>query len=141
MSAESTPAFVRIGDGELHAYNEAAFRYFLSLERKRAAREVRPLFLMLVKLSHPTRPVGDLHAFATIFSVLNACVREIDLVGWYREGVVAAALFAGNAPTTGTVRENVSARVLNEFRDTLPEKVAARLRTRIVSLHRTTTDR
>jgi hypothetical protein len=134
--AKSTPAFVRIGDG-LHAYNEAAFRYFLSLERKRAAREVRQLFLMLVKLSHSTRPVGDPDAFATIFSVLNACVREIDLVGWYREGVVAAALFAGNAPTIGRVRENVSARVLDGFRDALPERVAARLRTRIVSLHHT----
>jgi hypothetical protein len=138
VSAESTPAFVRIGDEGLHAYNEAAFRYFLSLERKRAAREVRQLFLMLVKLSHPTRPVGDPDPFATIFSVLNACVREIDLVGWYREGVVAAALFAGNAPTIGRVRENVSARVLDGFRETLPERVAARLRTRIVSLHHTT---
>ena len=138
MPAESTPAFVRIGDEVLHAYNEAAFRYFLSLERKRAAPAVRQLLLMLVKLSHPTDTVGDPHTFARIFSVLNASVREIDLVGWYREGVVAAALFAANAPTIGTVRENVSARVLDGFRDTLPEKVAAQLRTRIVSLHHST---
>jgi hypothetical protein len=138
MAAESMPAFVRIGDEGLHAYNEAAFRYFLSLERKRAAREVRQLFLMLATLSHQTGPVEDPHAFATIFSVLNRCVREIDLVGWYREGVVAGALFAGNAPTFGMVREKVSARVLDGFRNTLPERVVAQLRTRIVSLHHTT---
>ena len=94
MPAELTPAFVRIGDEVLHAYNEAAFRYFLSLERKRAGRAVRQLHLMLVKLSHPTGTVSDPHTFVRIFSVLNACVRETDLVGWYREGVVAAALFA-----------------------------------------------
>ena len=135
MHVEPTPAFVRIGDEVLHVYNEAAFRYFLSLERKRAARSVRQLLLMLVKLNNHADTVAYPQTFARVFSALDACVREVDLVGWYREGVVAAALFAGNGPGVGTVREHVSARVLQRFRDTLPEEIAAQLRTRIVSLH------
>ena len=133
MGAESTPAFVRVGDAVLHAYNEAAFRYFLSLERKRAVRSVRPLQLMLVKLGSHADHSGDPDTAFRIFSVLNACVREIDLVGWYREDLVAAALFATDGAAVAA-RDRLSARVLRGFRDSLPGDAAARLRTRIVSL-------
>jgi hypothetical protein len=135
---DSTPQFVRIGDEVLHAYNEVAFRYFLSLERKRAARSVRHLLLMLVKLRNRADIVAQPQAFATVFAALKTCTREVDVVGWYREGLVAAALFAANGPPAGTAREHVSARVLDRFRDALPVEIVAQLRTRIVSLRRPT---
>jgi hypothetical protein len=118
----------------LRAYNEAAFRYFLSLERKRAARSVQQLLLMLVKVSSRAETVVYPQTFARVFSVLTTCVREIDLVGWYREGTIAAALFAADGAAVATVREHVSARVLHRFRDMLPEEITAQLRTRIVNL-------
>src|ERR1700681_2921141 len=77
-----------------HAYNEDAFRYFLEIERKRAARAHRPVMLLLLDLREPP-PTGagiDLMMAATLFSGLWRCLRDTDVVGWYREGRVAGAV-------------------------------------------------
>src|SRR5947207_1337856 len=95
MALESIPAFCGFRGGRVgQAYNEAAFRLFLSVDRWRAEHSTRSLLLVLVTV----RPSSDRQAkltdatAAAIFSGLGSCVREVDFVGWYREGRVAAAV-------------------------------------------------
>jgi len=135
VAVESTPAFTRI-DGEIcQAYNEVAFRYFLEIERKRAERSLRPLLLILVKLRrHSAYPaVSAPQMFAKVFSALDACVREVDLVGWYREGVIAAAVLVAGAPASELVRNRLRARVLRVLRERLSPDEAARVHVRVVA--------
>jgi hypothetical protein len=138
VAVESTPAFIQF-DGEVcRAYNEVAFRYFLEIERKRAERSVRPLLLMLVTLRKPPGATAAVppEMFAKIFSVLVACVREVDFVGWYREGSVAAAVLAPSGPVSATVRHHLSARVLRALKERLSQDEAARVGVRVVTLGR-----
>src|SRR5262245_45114840 len=80
--------YVALRSGELvQAYNEAAFRYFLTVDRRRAHSWMRSVLLVLVgmrmspgrnaKLSDPTA--------AALFIGLRECCREVDLVGWYKQ--------------------------------------------------------
>jgi hypothetical protein len=73
-----------------HAYNEAAFRYLLALERRRSERLGLPLLLLLVELesSPPWSSLLDRRA-ARLFAALVGCARETDIIGWYRRDRVA----------------------------------------------------
>jgi hypothetical protein len=136
VAVESTPAYIQI-DGETgNAYNEAAFRYFLALERKRAERAVRPLLLLLLKVrNQPAKRTGLAPTVsAGIFSALATCIREVDFSGWYREGVVAAAVIAPNGPTSDAVRRHLSARVVRALQQRLSAAEAARITVRVVEL-------
>jgi hypothetical protein len=138
VAVESTPAFIQF-DGEVcRAYNEVAFRYFLEIERKRAEHSARPLLLMLVTLRKFPRAPMDVPSgmFARIFSALAACVREVDFVGWYREGAVAAAVLVPSGPVSATVRHHLSARALRALKQRLSPDEAARVGVRVVTLGR-----
>jgi hypothetical protein len=66
------------------AYDEQAFHYLLGLERRRTAQRGLPLVLILVELQVQS-PLRNAPARAArLFSVLSACARETDIVGWYR---------------------------------------------------------
>jgi hypothetical protein len=138
VGVESTPAFIPIAGDVTRAYNEAAFRYFLAVERKRAERSLKPLLLMLVALKQ--RPGARIalapDTSAAIFSALGSCVREVDFVGWYRESTVAAAVLAPTAPASKTVREELKARALRALRAALSTTDAARAEVRVVGLGR-----
>jgi hypothetical protein len=90
------------------AYNEEAFRYLVTIERKRSERSGRTFLLMLVDLEdRPGVTAGiDPTVAAELFSVLQDCLREIDFVGWYHEGRVAGAVLseARNRPGTDVSR-------------------------------------
>ena len=136
LDIESKPAYVRINGEVSHAYNEAAFRYFLTLERRRAERHVRPLLLVLVKLRKHSQSGSALTppTLATIFSALSACVREVDFVGWYREGVVAAAALIPSSNTAEQVQHHVNERVVRVLRMRLSASDVARLAVRVIEL-------
>ncbi len=116
------------------AYNEAAFRYFLAMERKRSERSGRPVLLLLVDLkdqpgvSAPIDPVLARRLFAGLWG----CLRESDFVGWYREGRVAGAVLteSRNRPRTDVARL-VSQRVSDALCARVPSGVARRLRVRV----------
>jgi hypothetical protein len=135
-AAESKPAYVRLNGEVSDAYNEAAFRYFLAIEKTRAERSVRSLLLLLVKLPKPSeshRAVSP-HTYSTIFSALRACVREVDFVGWYREGRVAAAVLAPSGAASENVRHQLNARVVRVLTQKLPADEAGRLEVRVVDV-------
>jgi hypothetical protein len=123
----------RTGSG----YSEQAFRHFLALERTRAALSERPLMLLLVSLRrHPdldtvfTRPVS-----LALFSALQETVREVDFIGWYREGRIAAAVLAqGVDAPAASASSLVAERVKQTLGSRLPDAVAGRLRVRVLQL-------
>ena len=109
-------------------YNEAAFRYFLALERKRSGSSGRPFLLLLVDLKE--QPVVSVAP--KLFSTLWLCLRETDFIGWYREERVAGAVLTelGDGPRTEVPRL-VGQRVRRVLCESLPSDVARQLRVRV----------
>src|SRR5437016_2060965 len=88
------PSGVALEDRLGHAYNEQAFRYLLAIEQKRSERSGCPFLLLLVDLKEESG-IGvriDPMVATKLFSALGLCLRETDVVGWYREERVAGAV-------------------------------------------------
>src|SRR5262245_54074945 len=99
-------------DGDV--YTEQAFRHFLNVERVRASRSGRTFFLLLVSLRRcPERGIRfGSGASASLLQGLGLCVREIDFVGWYRDGRVAGAVLAqGLEEPVPDAAQRIAARV------------------------------
>ena len=128
-------------DGCPHqAYSEDAFRYFLGLERKRAERSGRSLFLLLVDFTGDLGLAGGIPAALStkLFSGLNLCVRDVDFIGWYRDGRVAAAVLTQGAEApTPEVSDQICTRVTALLKERLPEHVARRLNVRVLQARQT----
>jgi len=119
------------------AYNEAAFRHFLAVERSRAQRSQRFLYLVLVAIrKSPGRRAQLTNATAdALFWGLGVSVREVDFVGWYREGQVAAAVLAqGMKVSDERVASVITDRVLFELKKRLSTAQSSNLRVRVVRL-------
>jgi hypothetical protein len=121
----------------VQAYNEEAFRHFLSLERKRSERASRSFVLVLVSLrTSPGETTAIAPALAArLFAGLGECVREIDFVGWFRrERVAGAVLIQGPATPAPEATRRIGDRVTAALRRRLPSRIAPRLHVRV--LHR-----
>jgi hypothetical protein len=137
MALESSPAYTSFHGGVAgRAYNQAAFSHFLGIERRRAERSSRPIVLVLASVrSAPGRSaVLAPAAAAALFSALGAAVREVDFVGWYREGRVAAAVLTQHAASPENVRERVARRVTRALDGRSPGGRMP-LRVRVIRLH------
>ena len=116
-------------------YNEEAFRHFLAIERVRAERSQRPLIVLLVGFHWCPKagvqvPAGQSSA---LFSGLGECLRDIDFLGWYREGrVLGAVLTQGLAAPDPEAHSRILGRVEATLRRHLSDHVADRLRIRVV---------
>ena len=122
------------------AYNEEAFRYFLAVERKRAASSRRSFLLLLISIkkrsgvSGPIRPV----VATSIFSGLWLGVREVDFIGWFREGRIAGAVLTQGAdPLAPEVSRRISQRLTETLRGRVPADVARRVQVRVLQLRST----
>ena len=137
MALDSTPAYYAFRGGQVaQAYNEAAFRHFLAVDRWRAARSMRSLLLVLVTVRQSGGPRARLTdaTAAALFSGLAACVREVDFTGWYREGHVAAAVLAQGVKVSHDVPRLIAERVLPELRKRLSADQSRNVRVRVVRL-------
>jgi hypothetical protein len=137
MALDSVPAYSAFDCGTLGlAYNETAFRHFLALERRRAERARRPLLLVLVNLriSRSTRAPLGLRMSSQIFRVLGGCVREVDFVGWHREGKVVGAVIGLGGNSERDVQRLLTERVGSALSAQLPNDQMSRLRVRVVRL-------
>jgi len=123
----------RLGD----FYNEEAFRHLLEIERTRAERSDCSFLLLLVRLGRCPEQ-GDTISRAVcpaLFSGLSLCVREVDFVGWYREGRVAGAVLAQGLDIPGSdAPARIVERVAHVLGQRLPERIATRLRVRVVKI-------
>jgi hypothetical protein len=119
------------------AYNEQAFRYFLEIERQRAARAHRPVLLLLLDAKEPLGTGADMDPVlaSKLFSGLWRCLRDTDVVGWYREARVPGAILTqvedGLRPEA--TRE-IHQRVKRALCERLSADVARRLRVRVYQL-------
>src|SRR5712691_1183366 len=117
-----------------HAYNEEAFRYLLTIERKRSERSGCPFLLLLIDLKEQDGTSARLDSMvaSNLFSNLWLCLRDTDCVGWYHEERVAGAVLTelrnGRAmEVSGLIGKRVGERLYER----LPSDVARRLRVRI----------
>jgi hypothetical protein len=120
------------------AYNEEAFRYFLDVERKRATRAQRPVVLLLLdlrRLPASSSPIDPLLA-AKLFSGLWLCLRETDVVGWFREERIAGAVLTQLDSSPGlNVSQAIRGRVDGAIGNGLPAEISRGLRVRVYQLH------
>ncbi len=119
------------------AYNEEAFRYFLSNERMRSERSDRPFLLLLVDLKKQRGASVrfDVAVAAQLFVGLGRCLRETDFVGWYRDRRLAGAVLtqlpdASSVDLCRVVRERAS----TALSESLPSDMFSRLQMRIFQL-------
>ena len=96
------------------AHNEAAFRHFLGIELRRAARSGHCVLLVLVNVRESGSGSVKLPPMAAskIFSALGESVREVDFVGWFKEGRVAAAALVQRVNPSADVRQQIVSRVM-----------------------------
>ena len=137
MALESIPAYSGFRSRQCgQAYNEAAFRHFLALDRLRAASSMRSLLLVLVSVRESGARNSKLSATtaAALFDGLGECVREIDFVGWYREGYVAAAVLCQGMKALSEVPHLIAERMRHALRKRLSANQSRNLRVRIVRL-------
>ena len=141
MRAESDRRSCAVAlEGRLgQAYGEEAFRYFLEFEQKRAARVAGCSFLLLlVRLKRDqTEPnLGISQDLATtLFSKMCLCLRETDVVGWYREDRLAGALLTQLADgTQADVSHLIRQRVTGSLCETLGPDVVRRLQMRFITV-------
>jgi hypothetical protein len=137
LAIESRPAYLHLNGEITQAYNEAAFRYFLAIEKTRAERSTRSLLLVLVKLRRPRNHTGlNAHTSFAMFSALRACVREVDFVGWYRQDLVAGAVLTHTGTASRKVRHQLIARIVRVLTQKLRPDDTAGLEVRVVDVGR-----
>ena len=113
---------------------EPAFRHLLAIERARADRAGRPLRMLTVSLDHGSRQAPLEPAVAArVFAGLGEAVRETDVIGWYRQDCVAAAVLIqpADVPNLDTVSV-VLRRVGQAIEQRLSAHVAHKLDLRVV---------
>jgi hypothetical protein len=125
------------GDGTASgAYNEAAFRYFLALEQKRAHRANRRFLLVLINLNAGLTSVDfDADVARRLFTSLTRNLRETDFVGWYHEGRVVGAVLTQHAAEPGSDAWHVVAeRVTRALGESLSADLAESVQVRVHQL-------
>ena len=138
MTLDSIPVQTGFRGGHIYqVYNEAAFLHFLAVERLRAERSHRFLFLVLVTIQRSPGRNAKLtnDTSAALFRGLGASIREVDFVGWYQEGQVpAAVLVQGVKPSDGVASPSIAGRVRDELKKVLTAAELKNLRVRVVRL-------
>ena len=117
-------------------YNEAAFRHFLAVDRSRAARSRRSVLLVLVAVRQSpglNAKLTDATA-AALFGGLSGCIREMDFLGWYRQGYVAAAVLPQGSQPSGSEPNLVAERIRPAIKQRLSVTEASSLRVRVIRL-------
>ena len=120
-----------------HAYNEAAFRYLLAFEQKRARRLRTSFLLVLIRPKRNGAPAVRIEASVatTIFSCVSRCLRDGDFIGWYREGrVIGAVLAQGATPPTSDLAASIGQRFTATLAHALPGHVGMELHVRVLQL-------
>lgn len=142
MTPNSIPAHAGFDTGQVcQVYNEAAFWHFLGVERSRAQRSQRVLYLVLIAIRKSTGRRAKLTnaTAAALFQGLAASVREVDFTGWYEEGrVPAAVLVQGVKPSADGAAHVIVDRVRGELMKELSATELKNLRVRVVRLGGTT---
>jgi hypothetical protein len=137
MTLDVTPAHSELRNASFgQAYNEAAFKYFLEVDRRRIRRSDRSILLVLVSVRERSgRNALLTEELATqLFAGLAASVREVDFVGWYRHDRVLGAVMPQAASAPADLRNLISRRVLQSLERHVARDHAGSLRVRVAVL-------
>jgi hypothetical protein len=80
---------------EREVLNEKSFKRTISVERRRTERSKEPFLLMLMAIGEHRNPEESGRVLLSIVSVLNACCRETDVIGWYKDQFTIGIMFTG----------------------------------------------
>jgi hypothetical protein len=108
----------------VNAYDERIFRHFLLAERRRAERSDWRSLLVLVQYKPGPEVESGLSPMVAvrIFLALAEVVREVDFIGWYRQGRVAGAVLAQGPGSPANASRRVEERIRHAVRDRLPTR-------------------
>jgi|SRR5688500_18433992 hypothetical protein len=112
---DSVPGYTdHHGGAAGRVHNEAAFRYFLGIELHRAERSGHCVLLVLVSVRKADGGSVKLAPLAAskVFAGLGESVREVDFVGWFREGRVAAAALVQRVNPSADARQQIVSRLM-----------------------------
>jgi hypothetical protein len=119
------------------AYNEEAFHHFLAIERNRSEASMSPFLLLLVEFEKRGGvPVQITNGLATkVFSALTECLRDTDVIGWYREDRIAGAVLTDLGDVSlSSIPQQITSRVQSILRASVPAAVSSLVQVRIYQL-------
>ena len=93
MKDESSNGFLVARAMERDNLSEAMFHRMILLERRRSSRSRKSFMLMMLEMRDQSTSNGNKVGIRKILSVLSLKLRETDIVGWYKEGVVVGVMF------------------------------------------------
>ncbi len=120
-------------------YDQEAFRHMLAIERKRARFAKTTILFLSVRITDEAGSgVKISRTIARIlFAGLGHCFREVDFVGWLRQGRVAGAVLAQGPVAPGDdVLPRIVERVSHLLSRRVPLAAAQRLDVRVIRLGR-----
>jgi hypothetical protein len=136
----STAGVSSVRSGSNESCNEEAFHYFLTIQRQRSERSGRPFSLLIVELkgqAGQSVSINDMIA-TKVFNALRRCLRDTDILGWYRTGWAAGAILTelgDHSPTDAgrPVGQRAKATIAGE----ISEEVTCRLDVTVYQLRST----
>jgi lipopolysaccharide/colanic/teichoic acid biosynthesis glycosyltransferase len=109
-------------------FQEEAFHDMLFLERRRAERSRKPFVLMLLDASALVAARTRESVTASVATVIMKSIRETDLVGWYKHGIVLGVIFTEISLDSGSsVTELLHSKVVNALEAELTDELTSRL--------------
>jgi lipopolysaccharide/colanic/teichoic acid biosynthesis glycosyltransferase len=123
----------RLSAGREDVLRDEAFHAMLTLERRRAERSRKHFVLMLLDLQAVHKNERSTSFIKRLTSVVSDATREIDIIGWYEEGVILGVMFTeinleGKTPIT----EVLQSKVVTALRDNLDHWLGSKL---VVTIH------
>ena len=137
MTLELAPGYSGFQGGSTgQAYNEAAFKYFLDVDRRRVQRSKRSIVLVLVSVRPRAGRSAELpdDVAASVFAGLAAGVREVDFLGWYRQHRIVGAVLPQAGSVSSELRQLIANRIFASLKRFLRADVSAQLHVRVVRL-------
>jgi hypothetical protein len=92
-------------------FDEPDFNEIFNREKKRSLRSMKPLMLMCLDISGIMMPNGT-HELRVLPNVLLTCIRETDVLGWYRQESIVGILFTEIESVSDTARESLFRRIM-----------------------------
>jgi hypothetical protein len=132
---EASPAGPGPAGAASQVCSEEAFHALLEIEQRRAERSGRPIVVLLVDLrDRASRPIrlDRPDTARQLFAAMVGCLRETDVIGWYRQGRVAGAVLTelGQVVEWEAVR-TIGNAVGARLTESLPRALAGGLRVRV----------
>jgi lipopolysaccharide/colanic/teichoic acid biosynthesis glycosyltransferase len=112
---------------------QETFHTMLAFERRRAERSRKPFVLMLLDAHVLLESWPGEKVLEQIIPILSSSTREIDLIGWYKEGMILGVIFTEVSVDGGNpITEVLHSKVVKALHDELDRRFTSNL---IVTVH------